>query len=152
MTHETALLLTQLVSTLMMAGLIWFVQVVHYPLFKQVGEREFPDYEEMHIRSTGRVVAPLMATEAIAAILICIELPQGVSLASALTGAVLVLVIWLSTVSIQVPCHRLLASGCDEQAWQLLVRSNWVRTAAWTARVMIALWMLVSYITAIAIP
>jgi hypothetical protein len=49
--------------TVAMAGLIWFVQVVHYPLFFAVGTREFPRYEVLHSRRTGHVVAPLMLGE-----------------------------------------------------------------------------------------
>ncbi|MGI4755976.1 MAG: hypothetical protein ACRYGF_03915 [Janthinobacterium lividum] len=35
-------LLAQLISTLAMFGLIWFVQVVHYPLFELVDDRGSP--------------------------------------------------------------------------------------------------------------
>ncbi|NIP85737.1 MAG: hypothetical protein GTO03_09310, partial [Planctomycetales bacterium] len=57
------LLLIQLATTLMMAGLIWFVQIVHYPLFAAVGEGEFPAFERKHQRLTTCVVAPLMLAE-----------------------------------------------------------------------------------------
>ena len=35
------IVLLQLASTLAMVGLIWFVQVVHYPLFEKVGAGGF---------------------------------------------------------------------------------------------------------------
>ena len=46
-------------STLSMVGLIWFVQVVHYPLFARV-EQGFIAYEQIHQQRTTWVVAPLM--------------------------------------------------------------------------------------------
>ena len=36
-------LLLQAGSTLALSGLIWFVQVVHYPLFAAVGRDDFPE-------------------------------------------------------------------------------------------------------------
>ena len=50
-------------ATVAMTGLIWFVQVVHYPLFARVGEEGFHAYEAAHARATSRVVAPLMLGE-----------------------------------------------------------------------------------------
>ena len=35
---DVLLLLLHAAATLFMTGLIWFVQVVHYPLFARVGE------------------------------------------------------------------------------------------------------------------
>jgi hypothetical protein len=51
-----------------MLGLIWFVQIVHYPLFSSVGEREFAGYEIQHSRLTAFVVGPPMLIEALSAI------------------------------------------------------------------------------------
>ena len=56
-------LLLQLLTTLAMFGLIWFVQIVHYPLFVRVGEPGFRDYAGLHATRTTYVVAPLMLVE-----------------------------------------------------------------------------------------
>ena len=56
-----ALLLACLASTLFMTGLIWFVQVVHYPLFDRVGAARFVPYHAAHSRRTSWVVAAPMA-------------------------------------------------------------------------------------------
>ena len=37
----TYVLLTHLAATLYMVGVIWFVQVVHYPLFARAGAEGF---------------------------------------------------------------------------------------------------------------
>ena len=57
------ILLLQAASTLAMVGLIWFVQIVHYPLFAQVGREGFSGYEQAHQNRTTFVVAPLMLVE-----------------------------------------------------------------------------------------
>ncbi|MBM4195260.1 MAG: hypothetical protein FJ202_12930 [Gemmatimonadetes bacterium] len=64
------LLLLHAAMTLFMVGVIWFVQVVHYPLFSRVGEAAFPEYGRHHVRRTGWVVGLPMLVELGAAIAI----------------------------------------------------------------------------------
>jgi hypothetical protein len=58
-------LLASVASTLLLVGLIWFVQVVHYPQFERVGPEQFAEYEAAHVRLTTWVVAPPMLVEAL---------------------------------------------------------------------------------------
>ena len=134
-------LLAHLAVTLFMVGVIWFVQVVHYPLFAKVGSEKFVSYSEAHSRLTTYVVGPPMLVEAATALLLVFRRPEGVPLAAALFGLVLVVLIWLSTTLLQVPRHTTLGSGFDRRAWSGLVLSNWVRTAAWSVRGGLVLWM-----------
>jgi hypothetical protein len=56
---------------------------------------------------------------------------------------VLVLLVWASTVLVQMPLHgRLGREGHVPALVAALVRSNWPRTALWTARAVLAAWML----------
>ncbi len=135
------LLLAHLAATLFMVGLIWFVQIVHYPLFSRVGEKDFPLYSEAHSRLTSYVVGPPMLLEAATALLLVFRRPEGVPLHLTLVGLALVAAIWLSTALLQVPRHTTLGSGFDGSAWNGLVRTNWIRTVAWSARGMVVLWM-----------
>ncbi len=57
-------------------------------------------------------------------------------------GMGLVLLLWGSTLVLQVPCHWKLERGWDEPAYRRLVATNWVRTVGWTARGVVACWML----------
>ena len=129
--------MVHLAATLLMTGLIWFVQVVHYPLFAKVGAG-FSVFELEHARRTGWVVGPLMVIELASAGWLLWHPPSGSSRALPLLGLGLLAVIWTSTAFLQVPCHRVLGRGFDAQVHSRLVRSNWIRTAAWTGRSMIA--------------
>ncbi|MBL0921369.1 MAG: hypothetical protein IBJ10_04475 [Phycisphaerales bacterium] len=138
---DVLLLSVHLLATVYMTGLVWFVQVVHYPLFAAVGAEAFPSYERSHVERAGWAVGPAMLVElATAATLLASPGILGVT-APAIGGALL-LVIWASTWAAQVPLHRRLMGGFDARAAALLVRSNWVRTGAWSARSALALWML----------
>ena len=65
-----AILAANVGSTLFMTGLIWFVQIVHYPLMGTVPQGEFRRYALAHQRQTTWVVAPLMLTEAVSGFLL----------------------------------------------------------------------------------
>ena len=134
------LLATQLVVTLGLTGLIWFVQVVHYPLFEAVGSG-FPNYHRQHVRRTGWIVAPLMLAEGAVTTALAWQPPGDFSPFLAWLGLGLVLSIWTSTFTVQVPLHRRLERGFDAAVHGRLVRSNWLRTGGWTARGALAVWM-----------
>ncbi|MFM8334681.1 MAG: hypothetical protein ACKODK_03905 [Opitutaceae bacterium] len=134
MEPDTLLPLAHAAATLFMTGVIWFVQIVHYPLFGRVGAAEFPAFEREHARRTGRVVGPAMVVELLLALALA---ARGGVLAWA--GLALLGVIWASTAFVQVPLHRRLEQGADVAAQRRLVRTNWIRTAAWTARAVIAI-------------
>lgn len=135
------LLLANVAATLYMVGLIWQVQVVHYPLFAQVGDAGFATYERLHSNLISLVVGPPMLLEAATTALLLVHRPPGVRFPAALLGAILLAAIWLSTMFLQVPQHGRLAAGFDVEAHRFLVLSNWIRTIAWTARGALALWM-----------
>jgi hypothetical protein len=134
-------LLANLSTTLFMVGVIWFVQVVHYPLFSRVGGEGFALYSEVHSRLTTYVVGPPMLAEAATALLLVFRRPAEIPSWSALVGLALVGMIWASTALLQVPRHTALGSGFDRAALSGLVLTNWLRTAAWSVRGALVLWM-----------
>ena len=137
-------LLAHVAATLAMTGLIWFVQIVHYPLFDRVGTERFRDYEHEHVRRTGRVVVPLMLLEAITAPLLIVAAP--VTAIWAWGSIALLAIIWLVTATIQVPLHRRLGLGWDDNSGRRLVATNWIRTLAWTGRSALVFAVLASWL------
>ncbi len=136
------LLLSQVAATLVMVGVIWFVQIVHYPLMARVPAAEFTAFEREHQNRTTVVVGPAMLVEAFtAAVLLAVPLP-GTDFILPVVGVSLLAVIWLSTILIQVPLHARLERGFDSQTHRRLVLSNWIRTVAWTGRGVLVLAML----------
>lgn len=139
MTFPLPLLLAHAAATLGMAGLAWFVQVVHYPLFARVGEAGFAAYEAEHQRRTGFVVIPAMLTEAACAAALLWIAPWDPRVVA---GAALLAAVWASTFLVQVPLHARLERGFDAAAQRRLVATSWIRTLAWTARGGLALALL----------
>lgn len=139
------LLLVQAASAWFLTGLIWVIQLVHYPLMARVGEAGWVGYQHAHMRRITWIVAPAMLTEAVSAAL-CLRLViNGLDTDPGSGGSVawhavlvgLLVVIWGSTWLLQVPAHTRLTRGFDGRAHRRLVQTNWIRTAAWSTRAVI---------------
>ncbi len=135
------MLLIHTLSTLMMTGLIWFVQIVHYPLMSRVGVDDFIQYERAHTRSTTWVVGPLMIAELLSSLYLLAQADRDAILLP-LLGLIALGGIWGSTLILQIPAHRILEQRFDQKVHARLVQTNWIRTVLWSLRSLIALWML----------
>jgi hypothetical protein len=143
MTVLDGVLAAQAIASGIMCGVIWFVQLVHYPLFDQSAPGDGRAYALENQRRTGWVVIPPMLIEGLTAAVIAVRPPPGVAPAPAVAGLAMVLVLWLSTAVVQMPLHgRLARDGHAPETVASLVRTNWFRTILWTARVCLAVWML----------
>ena len=132
-------MLVHVATTCFMTGLIWFVQVVHYPLLAAVEAPGFGAYHREHMRRTTFVVGPIMLIEAMTAVWIA-----GANLTApflAALGLTLLAVVWAATMWLLVPRHKQLAAGFNANAHAALVATNWIRTAGWTARSVVSLLM-----------
>lgn len=134
--------LAQLAATLYMAGLIWLVQVVHYPLFAKVGREAFAEYHHLHMAWISPVVMVPMLVELLGAALLLVDRPPWMPAWAAIGGLALVGVAWGSTFFFSVPAHTALGRGLDPVVVDRLVATNWIRLAAWTARGGLLLWLL----------
>lgn len=113
-----------------MTGLIWMVQLVHYPSFSYVEEKVFGAFASFHSRAISFIVLPAMVAELASGAYLFY---QGRSVILGINLACLVL-IWLSTFFLSVPLHSKLAKGKDSKSIGRLVATNWPRTVLWSAR------------------
>lgn len=136
------ILILQAASTLPLFGVIWTIQVVQYPVFSAVNAENFQKYHRVHTFWITPVVAPLMILELAASILLIIYPPNQIDYKLLWFGFVLSIVVWLSTFFVQVPMHDKLALGFDSAAHERLVKTNWIRTVAWSLRAALVLFFL----------
>lgn len=128
-----------LVSTLLMTGVVFFVAVVHYPLFAKVGASSFATYHASHTARTTVVVMPLMLIEAISSAYLVVSPPMGVARWLCVLGLAAVVVCWLITFAVSVPQHnRLARAGFDDRTHRGLCVFHWVRTIVWALHAVIA--------------
>ena len=142
---STALLVAHAFGASCMTGVGWFVQVVHYPLFGSVDREQWTGFHAEHSRRTALVVSVPWAIQGFTALALLVVRPDGVS--TALIGAAVLLAgaTVVATVVLALPAHGRLATGYDDTTATRLVRTNWVRTVAWTLAAVVAAAMLVQY-------
>ncbi|MCB2378684.1 hypothetical protein LGH70_13870 [Hymenobacter sp. BT635] len=125
-----------------LTGVIWTVQLVHYPGFAQVPAAGFGAFHQAHLRRMGWVVLAPMVAE----LLLATGLGwagREVLGAAGWWSLVLVVGIWAATFFVSVPFHnRLGQEGYNYVAIDGLVRTNWLRTLAWTLRLLLLGWLL----------
>ena len=120
-------------ATTVMFGLIWMVQLVHYPMFAGLDRATFTEWHRLHSNRITFIVAPLMLAELILSIAVAWLKPNTESfILCALTVG-----IWSSTFLLSVPLHNALIAGVGDQADLIrkLVSTNWVRTTLYTLKV-----------------
>jgi hypothetical protein len=125
------LLLVCLAAAAFMAGLSWFVGVVHYPLFTGVGSPSWSAYHRRHSDRTTLVVVVPMLVELVAATALAVDPPTGVSAGAAGGGMALAVATWTITARASL-LHRRLGDPLDPDAHRSLLAAHHVRTALWS--------------------
>ena len=141
-----AVLIAQVLASVGMFGVIWTIQLVHYPLMANIPPTAFVDYERQHSKAITLIVGPLMAIEGICVLAVFFARPSGISFWLALTGGIVEALAIGTTAFVSAPLHGRLEKGYDAAVLSLLIRTNWIRTVAWTTRGFIAVAMLVLFL------
>lgn len=127
-----------LVNTFFLIGLIWLVQLVHYPSFRFFEADNFLSFHHFHTESIKYIVAPTMLTELILGAFLVY---QNHFTADFIVPFLAVLGIWVSTAFVQIPLHAKLADRLDENDIEKLISSNWIRTVLWTLKGFWLIWI-----------
>ncbi|NRA66563.1 MAG: hypothetical protein HRU19_18890 [Pseudobacteriovorax sp.] len=116
-----------------MTGLIWTIQLVHYPSFAFIDSTRFTEFETFHASRISWIVMPVMIVELMTAIGLWFLLAEPWSLWNVI-NSIGVLLIWLSTGLFSMPIHARLLSGKNTELIRRLVETNWPRTILWSLR------------------
>lgn len=145
---DDLVLLINLLSTWTMVGVIWFVQVVHYPLLSVVPVESAASVAVEHQRRTGWVVGAPMALEGVTTLALLVMVPEGVAWFVPWLAGIPLAVALGATIFLSVPRHERMAREPDAQVGNELVSTNWVRTIAWTVRGFIVAGMVLATLAA----
>ncbi|NRD21015.1 hypothetical protein HNV08_13240 [Winogradskyella eckloniae] len=131
------ILIIHIVATIFMTGLCWFVQLVHYPLFRAIETDKFPSYERKNA-ITGIITVPVMIIELITGLILLYNFQDSLHV----LNIVVLAFIWLSTFIFQVPIHLKLMYKGSPQLITKVIRTNWIRTLSWTVRTLLLAYLL----------
>ena len=124
------LIISNLSITILMLGIIWFVQLVHYPLFPKADLNNFKNFHSEHTKRISWIVAPLMISEGLVSTVLFVKMPSIITF----IGLSILIFIWISTFFIQVPINNKLNKEFDVKLFYKLLKSNWIRTIGWSLR------------------
>lgn len=134
------LLILNLASSLFLAGLIWTIQIVHYPIFHRLETDNFADHIHFHKGAISLLVVPVMTLELGTSAWLSWFASSNLIYHQA--GFVIVLLIWLITFSVQVPIHSKLSLSRNVSAINRLIKTNWLRTFLWSVKAALTLTIL----------
>lgn len=127
--------IAHLAATWFMVGLIWVIQLVHYPLWVHVADGQGMVFHQRHARRIGSLVMSVGVLEMMASALMVALRPGPLTL----VGALILLLIWMITIFVQIPLHRRFGRAWNPGLIAPLVRGNWPRTILWTMRGAVAI-------------
>ena len=126
--------LLNLVLAFIAVGLIWTIQLVHYPSMRFIPKERFVEYHNFHSIRISFLAMPLMLTELGTSLMLFYQNYNNAIQTIFLINLVIVALIWLSTFLIQVPLHNALSKEKQSEKLSKLICTNWIRTILWTAR------------------
>lgn len=126
-----------------MTGVIWVIQLVHYPIFDRIEAGDsgaaWVQFARHHTRSISFVVGPFMLAEGVTGLWLVVAPPADAGRVLAMVALVLMGVAYGTTAFVSAPIHGRLADRFDAGLHRRLVSTNWIRTAAWTLRAAVVL-------------
>jgi hypothetical protein len=134
------ILIINLFSSFFLCGLIWMVQLVHYPSFHGFDKDEYSEWITFHKQRISVIVIPAMLVELVTSLLLVFgNAPFPVL---QLAGLGIVISIWLITFFVQVPLHERLTFGYQKKVADRLITSNWWRTLLWSLKSALGLYLI----------
>ena len=122
------------ISAFLLTGVIWTIQIVHYPSFHYIDKLSFTNFHHFHERRISIIVMPLMLIELTTSTVLYINNMSSIVFA---LNLLIVVLIWCSTFFIQVPIHSILSQKKDKKLIEKVMNTNWIRTFLWSMRMLL---------------
>ena len=123
-----------IIATSIMIGVIWVIQLVHYPSFYYVDRSRYELFQDFHMRNISWIVFPIMSIELITGILLIQSPVFGHSNKLFFISMILLALIWFLTATLFISIHKNLSNGYNKNIIYRLVNLNWLRTILWSLR------------------
>ena len=125
-------LLGHLIFTSIMTGVIWVIQIVHYPSFHFIEKELYTAFQKFHMNKISIIVIPIMLAELITGMMLFLD--KSSKSPFLIISFVILVLIWLITGVFFSKAHNELMTGYQELVVNQLVVMNWIRTLLWTLR------------------
>ena len=124
-------------STSLMVGIIWVIQLLHYPTFHFIKESDYVEFQHFHMQRISFIVVPVMIIEILSGFMLVYYFRSNLFILC----LTILLVIWLITFVFFTKLHQSLLGGYDKIIVKKLVQINWSRTVLWSLRLIILIYI-----------
>ena len=124
-------------STSLMVGIIWVIQLLHYPTFHFIEESDYVEFQHFHMQRISFIVVPVMIIELLSGFMLVYYFRSNLLILC----LIILLVIWLITFVFFTKLHQSLLGGYDKIIVDKLVQINWSRTVLWSLRLIILIYI-----------
>ena len=135
MLSNNFVLLGHLIFTSIMTGVIWVIQIVHYPSFHFIEKELYTAFQKFHMNKISIIVIPIMLAELITGMMLFLD--RSSKSPFLIISFVILVLIWLITGVFFSKAHNELIAGYQELVINQLVAMNWIRTLLWTLRLLL---------------
>jgi len=125
-------LIAHLIFSSIMTGVIWVIQIVHYPSFHFIEKELYTAFQKFHMNKISIIVIPIMLAELITGVMLLFDKSSKDSFL--ITSLIILILIWALTGVFFSKVHSKLIFGYQELVVNQLVVMNWIRTLLWTLR------------------
>ena len=136
-------LLGHLIFTSIMTGVIWVIQIVHYPSFHFIEKELYTAFQKFHMNKISIIVIPIMLAELITGMILFLD--KSSKSPFLIISFVILVLIWLITGVFFTKAHNELIAGYLELVVNQLVAMNWIRTLLWTLRLLLLTYFVYLY-------
>ena len=124
-------------STSLMVGIIWVIQLLHYPTFHFIKESDYVEFQHFHMQRISFIVVPVMIIELLSGFMLVYYFRSNLLILC----LIILIVIWLITFVFFTKLHQSLLGGYDKIIVDKLVQINWSRTVLWSLRLIILIYI-----------
>lgn len=137
-----AVFFIHLAATWFLVGVIWFVQLIHYPLFSRVGVDGFRLFNRREMFRAILIYGFPMTIEITTGILLVWYRLPGIMMLQVWINLILLMGIWGISLVLHLPKQLLLFKSVNLMVVKKIVLFNWFRTVGWTLRGALMIWII----------
>ena len=133
--NHNVVFFSHLICSAIMVGVIWVIQLLHYPSFHFINDKKYIEFQHFHMQRISFIVIPAMLIELASALLLAYFFRSSLTIIL----LALLLGVWAVTFIFFTNMHQKLTNGYNQSIVDRLIQINWSRTILWSLRLIILL-------------
>ncbi|MAI87886.1 MAG: hypothetical protein CMF98_01970 [Candidatus Marinimicrobia bacterium] len=127
-----AILFFHFFLTFFMTGIIWLIQLIHYPSFSFIDKNMYSKFQTFHMNRISFLVGPIMILELLSGFYLLLFFYSESNFF--VINFILNILILTMTIIVFGTIHKKLIEGFKFSLFAKLISMNWIRTILWSMK------------------